>query len=129
MQGRGVGSPGYDKAARYVADQFASAGLKPGAENGFFQQVNFTEVSLDLKRSNLALLRDGKSVAVSIPDEAQLGFSPESAADLEAPIVFAGYGLVVPEAQHDDLQGLPVKGAVVAFLTGGPASISGNLRS
>jgi hypothetical protein len=44
-------------------------------------------------------------------------------------IVFAGYGLSIPEAHWDDLKGLNVKGAVVAFLTGGPDKIDGNLRS
>jgi hypothetical protein len=44
-------------------------------------------------------------------------------------IVFARYGLSIPEAHWDDLKGLNVKGAVVAFLTGGPDKIDGNLRS
>jgi hypothetical protein len=44
-------------------------------------------------------------------------------------IVFAGYGLSIPEAHWDDLNGLNVNGAVIAFLTGGPDKIDGNLRS
>ena len=38
-------------------------------------------------------------------------------------MVFAGYGLQVPEAKHDDLAGLDVKGKVVLLLTGGPSAI------
>ena len=44
-------------------------------------------------------------------------------------MVFAGYGLRIPEAHFNDLQGLDVKGAIVAFISGGPDSINGNLRS
>ena len=68
-------------------------------------------------------------MSIPVPEEVQLGYSQNSAPSIKAPVVFAGYGLVIPEAQHDDLKGLPVKGAIVAYLTGGPDSIDGNLRS
>ena len=48
---------------------------------------------------------------------------------VQAPVIFVGYGLVIPEAHHNDLQGLSVKGAILAYLTGGPDAIDGNLRS
>ncbi|HEY1946321.1 MAG TPA: M28 family metallopeptidase [Bryobacteraceae bacterium] len=129
LQGRNVGSPGFDKAATYVAGQFERAGLKPAGVGNYFQPVEFNETSLDAAKSSLALVRDGKTTPLDIPGEAQLGYSAESAPTIKAPVVFAGYGLVIPEAHHDDLQGLPVKGAIVAFLTGGPNAIDGNLRS
>ena len=40
-----------------------------------------------------------------------------------------GYGLKIPEANWDDLDGLPLKGAIAVYLRGGPATIAGNLRS
>lgn len=129
LEGRNVGSPGYDKAAAYVAAQFDTAGLQPAGSDKFYQPVEFTEVSLDAAKSSLALLRDGKTTPVEVPGEAQLGYSSHSSAKLEAPVVFAGYGLVIPEAHHNDVESLPVKGAIVAFLTGGPGSIDGNVRS
>lgn len=129
LQGRNVGSPGFDKAASYVAAQFERAGLKPAGGQNYFQPVAFTEISLDAEKSSLALLRNGQTTSVPVPQEAQLGYSTSSAPQIEAPIVFAGYGLVIPEAHYNDLEGLNVKGAVVAFLTGGPKSINGNLRS
>ena len=39
LEGREAGSPGYDLAARYVADRFKAFGLKPGVRGGWFQQV------------------------------------------------------------------------------------------
>ncbi|MBS1214930.1 MAG: putative aminopeptidase, partial [Proteobacteria bacterium] len=50
-------------------------------------------------------------------------------ATLQAPAVFAGYGLTIPEMNYDDLAGLDLKGKIVVFLRGGPASIPGALRS
>lgn len=129
LEGRNVGSSGYEKAALYVAAQFKKAGLQPAAHGSYFQKVQFTETSLEAPHASLALIRDGKISPVGIPGEAHLDYRPDSASALDAPIVFAGYGLVVPEANHDDLQGLPVKGAVVAFMSGGPDTIGGNLRS
>ena len=118
LQGRNVGSPGFDKAATYVAAQFERAGLKPAGVGNYFQPVEFNETALNAAKSSLALMRDGKITPLNIPGEAQLGYSAESALLIKAPVVFAGYGLVIPEAHHDDLRGLPVKGAIVAFLTG-----------
>src|SRR4029453_17846591 len=44
---------------------------------------------------------------------------------VEAPIVFAGYALQVPEVKYDDLRGVDVKGKIVLHMTGGPSSIPG----
>jgi hypothetical protein len=129
LEGRNVGSPGFDKAAAYVASQFERAGLKPGGAKGYFQPVAFEEASLNAAASSLALVRNGKTTQIHVPDEAQLLYSPNSAAAIVAPVVFAGYGLVIPEAHHDDLKGLMIKGAVIAYLMGGPDAIDGNLKS
>lgn len=129
LQGRNVGSPGYDKAAEYVSSQFKQAGLEPGASGNYFQSVTFTETSLAAAQSKLSLTRNAQSLDIPVPAEAQLGYSANSAPSIQAPAVFAGFGLVIPEAHHNDLTGLPTRGAVIAFLTGGPSSIDGNLRS
>ncbi len=129
LQGRNVGSPGYDKAAGYVAAQFEQAGLEPAGSSNYFQPLEFTETSLDASKSSLSLVSGQRLIRVPVPAEAQLGYSASSAESIQAPVVFAGYGLVIPEAHYNDLQGLPAKGAVIAFLTGGPEKIDGNLRS
>lgn len=74
-------------------------------------------------------MRGDRIIQVPVPEEAHVGFSTQSAEALEAPVVFAGYGLVIPEAGYNDLESLPLKGAVVAYLSGGPSKIDGNLRS
>jgi Zn-dependent M28 family amino/carboxypeptidase len=129
LEGRNVGSAGFEKAARYVATEFERAGLAPAGSSGYTQPVKFTQVSLDEGKSSLSILRGGKTQPVELGAEAILGFSSESGASLTAPLVFVGYGLSIPEAGYDDFTTFPVKGSVVVFLSGGPSDISGNLRS
>ncbi len=41
MQGRGTGTEGYDRGARYIADELRRLGLQPAGDNGsYFQRVN-----------------------------------------------------------------------------------------
>ncbi|MGA8593805.1 MAG: M28 family metallopeptidase [Bryobacteraceae bacterium] len=129
MQGRGVGSSGFDLAADYVAAQFQRAGLRPGGIDNYFQPVNLIQLTLDESDSSLRLVEGAKTVDVKLGDEAILGVSPDASASVEAPLVFVGYGLKIPEANWDDLAGQPLKGAIAVYLRGGPSSISGNLRS
>src|SRR5215831_6026814 len=40
MEGRGMAQPGGERAAKYLADKFAKAGLRPGGNSStFFQQI------------------------------------------------------------------------------------------
>ena len=48
---------------------------------------------------------------------------------VEAPLVFVGYGLTVPEMNVNDLAGLDLKGKIVVALGGGPSTIPGPLRA
>ena len=128
MNGRDTGSPEHRKAAEYIADHFKRAGLKPGGTNGYFQPIRFRSRRIVESKSSLALVRKGGAVEnVMLGDEATFSMRIEPAPRVEAPIVFAGYGLQVPEVRHDDLAGLDVKGKIVMLLTGGPSSIPGPL--
>ena len=51
------------------------------------------------------------------------------APEVEAPLLFVGYGLKVPEKNYDDFAGLDLKGKVVVILSGSPAEIPGSLAS
>jgi hypothetical protein len=129
LEGRNVGSRGYEAAADYVVGQFERAGLVPGAGSTYSQPVEFVKATLDEPGSSLALVRDGKAVAITLGDDAVLGWGSETIADVEAPLVFAGYGLNIPEANYSDLKDPGLRGAVAVYLQGGPSNISGNLRA
>ena len=61
LEGRNLGTPGFDLAANYVAHQFGLAGLRPAGTQKFFQPMEFTKLTLDESRSNVEVLRSGKA--------------------------------------------------------------------
>lgn len=129
MRGRATGSPEHRRAAEYVAAGFQRAGLQPGGSDGYLQPVGFTVRRLDESRSSLALLRAGAVEPLVLGDDAYFNTRAPLATRVEAPVVFAGYGLRLPEYGHDDLAGLDVAGAVVAYLAGTPRGVPGPVAS
>jgi Zn-dependent M28 family amino/carboxypeptidase len=112
--GREAGSPGERLAADYLASHVTRAGAKPlPGRNDMFVPFSFTAGS-----------RDGGSRAVVGPatfsttkDVIALSFSDD--AEVTAPVVFAGYGIVVPETQnfgYDSYATLDVKDKIVVVL-------------
>lgn len=129
LEGRLTGSPGFEKAAAYMAEQFRAAGLEPAGVDGYRQPIEFQVMQIDENHCALDLLRDGKTQPLKLGDDAVLGVSSHAAENVEAGAVFVGYGLTVPELHYDDLAGQDVKGKIVVFITGGPADISGPVKA
>lgn len=129
LEGRNTGSEGYRKAAQYVAGEYERAGLKPAAGSGYFQPVEFVSRRLIENESSLALVRKGQAESLQLGEDANIGVRSNPPESLEAPLVFVGYGLSVPENNYDDLAGLDLRGKAVVYITGGPSSIPGPLRA
>ncbi len=129
LEGRNTGSEGFRKAAAYVAGEFERAGLKPAGAGGYYQPVKFRSRRIVEEGCRLALERQGAIEPLTLGEEAFLSMRTEPPERLEAAIVFAGYGLTVPELKYDDLEGLELRGKVVLYLSGGPSSIPGPLRA
>ncbi|PZN97653.1 MAG: peptidase M28 [Alphaproteobacteria bacterium] len=129
-EGRQPGTPGYDMAAAYVVKRFKALGLAPAGDGGgYLQQVAFEEQSIDHGASTAALVAaDGTRTPISVG--ADLLISPGGAARPEsvaAPLVFIGYGLKLPG--HDDFAGVDLKGKIAVVISGGPADVSGPVKS
>lgn len=126
LEGREAGSRGYDLAARYVASQFAALGLQPaGASGGWFQPVQFVRFPVDPQAS----LTVGGTRLVQ---GQQIVFRPSlTAAPLavEAPLIFAGYGLDMPGRGYDDYAGLDVRGRIVVVLAGTPSGTPSDIAA
>jgi Zn-dependent M28 family amino/carboxypeptidase len=129
MEGRDTGSPGLKRAEAYVVEQLKKSGLEPAGHRGFYQNVNFVSREIDEKSSSLALVRDGVPTKLTLGDEAYISTRAELAPHVEAPMVFVGYGLRVPEKNYDDVAGLALKGKVVVLITGSPADIPAPMAS
>jgi Zn-dependent M28 family amino/carboxypeptidase len=129
LAGRETGSDGYRKAAEYVAGAFTLAGLKPGGTSGYFQPVRFISRQIVEEQCSLSIVRSGEEHRIVLGEEAFFSMGIEHPPRVEAPLVFAGYGLKVPEMNYDDLAGLELRGKVVILLSGGPSNIPGPLRA
>jgi Peptidase family M28 len=130
LAGRDTGSAGFQKAVEYVSSAFERIGLKPAGKSGYLQPVAFETRRLEAARSSLALVRNGKAEPLSIGQDANLNLRGDPAASVEAPMVFAGYGMAIPEAGYDDTAGLDLRGKIAVYVNAQPpVEASGNVKS
>ncbi len=124
LEGRGTGQKGGDLAADYIAAQFKSYGLKPAGENGtYFQSVPLVGVRT-LPETSFALApASGEPVVLkNLEDYVTSNESQTGVADIDAPIVFVGYGITAPEYSWDDYKGYDLKGKVALLFVNEPIS-------
>lgn len=129
LQGRDPGTPGHRKAAEYVAKAFEKYGVQPAGTDGYFQPVELRSRTIDEGHSRLTLVRNGAEEPLKLGEEAVISLRVDPAPSFEAPMVFAGYGLSIPEAGLDDFKGLDARGKLVVYLRGAPAKIPGPLAA
>ena len=130
MEGRETGSLGLRKAEAYAVEQLKRAGLEPAGTDGFYQNIQFVQRQIDEKNSYAFLTRNGQANPVALGDDAYFSTRVEgSDQEVNAALVFAGNGLQVLESHLDELAGLDLKGKVVVYLAGSPASVPGSLAA
>jgi Zn-dependent M28 family amino/carboxypeptidase len=135
MNGRLTGSDDYLRAAAYVVDQFKSYGLTPaGVDGGYYQPVHFDVQRVIASKSSMSLVADGKVTPLVLGEDAILGSRAAQVGKVDAPLVFIGYGLHLPESKYDDFNSAEVpvsslKGKIVVYINGGPADLPGGLKS
>jgi Peptidase family M28 len=117
MEGRDTGTEAYERAAKYVAAQFQSAGLKPAGDNGtFFQRVPMHQIDLVEDKSSVEIISAaGKSTTIHFTTDVTT-VPREQPSTIEAPLVFLGYGL--PPADLD------LKGKIAIFYNNTPAALA-----
>jgi Zn-dependent M28 family amino/carboxypeptidase len=125
LEGRGPGTRGAELAAEYIATQFALAGVEPAGDNGtYFQRVPLVAVHTIEDKTKFSFVpATGAPIDLAygteIVSKDQTG---QPAADLDAPIVFVGYGIHAPEYHWDDYAGVDVKGKIALIIVNEPPS-------
>ncbi len=122
FEGRAPGTPGGLKTRAYLVEQMQAIGLEPGAGDSFEQKVPLVELTVDPAQSYLRI------------DGADLEYGPEavfwtkqvkpSVEFADSGLVFVGYGVVAPEYQWNDYEGLDVRGKTVVILINDPGFAS-----
>src|SRR5271168_2029106 len=133
LEGRGPGKRGAELAAKYIAAQFALDGLKPAGDNGtYFQKVPLYAVHTVEDQTTFTLdPAPGSPLTAPIrlsygQDVVTKDTTGETMADIDAPIVFVGYGIDAPEYQWNDYAGVDVKGKVLLVIVNEPPSTDPN---
>jgi len=126
MEGRAAGTAGNDRAARYIADRLAAAGLTPAGDGGSLFQ-SFVVAGGARVGSASALERLG-----STPRALEVGrdWTPHGgslAAEVSGEIVFVGYGVAAADRGWDDYAGVAVRDKIALALDGAPGPL-GDLR-
>src|SRR6266571_414399 len=124
LEGRGTGQRGGDIAAEYIATQFAEFGLKPAGDNGtYLQKVPLVGITTLPETQFLLVPKQGESMNLKPLDEfVAYDQTQQPQSDVDADIVFVGYGIEAPEYNWDDYKGLDVHGKVLLMLVNEPAS-------
>ncbi len=125
LEGRGPGTRGGDLAAEYIATQFALAGLKPAGDEGtFFQRVPLYAVHTVEDKSKFSFVgATGETADLTYGSEiVAKDETGQATADIDAPIVFVGYGIDAPEYHWNDYAGVDLKGKVALVIVNEPPS-------
>ena len=133
LEGRGLGTPGYEGALRYVETAVKSYGLAPAGEAGGFRQRVPLRNSVVVESGSSMRVRSARGErALAYGKDFMLGADPlrgDVRID-DAPVMFVGYGVSAPALGYDDYgTGADVNGKVVAYLSGAPAMLPSNERA
>lgn len=128
--GRMTGTPGYDEAAAYVADQFELLGLEPAGEEGWYQPVPLVANRIDVESATVTVHRDrGDDTLAWKEDFVMGGDDVRGETSVRAEVVFAGFGVHAPDMDYSDFEGIDVTGKIVAVFGGAPPSFPHNQRA
>jgi Zn-dependent M28 family amino/carboxypeptidase len=128
LEGRGTGQRGGDIAAEYIGTQFALAGLKPAGENGtYMQPVPLIGVTTQPDSAFTFTTAKGQQMPLKFKDD-WVAYNEKltDKSDVDADVVFVGYGIDAPEYKWDDYKGTDVKGKVLLMLVNEPPSNDAN---
>lgn len=120
MEGRAPATPGEEKTIRYLEQQFRALGLSGGMPDGAFVQ-NVTLLGFTA-HPEAAFHIGSRQIALSFPaDYIAVSRLEQPVVDVDAEMVFVGYGVEAPEYDWNDYKNVDVKGKVVVMLINDPA--------
>ncbi|NBB93601.1 MAG: M28 family peptidase [Gammaproteobacteria bacterium] len=127
FQGRAPGTRGGRMTIDYLVREFSEMGLEPGYGDSYLQPVPMIELT-NAERSDISVDLGGERMTLSYPEQMvinsrRLGADPHAVEGSE--IVFVGYGIVAPEYDWNDYEGLDVSGKTVVMLVNDPGFATG----
>ena len=131
FEGRGPGSEAGENSALWIAKEMERIGLQPAGDNGsWFQTVGMVEQSIDESQSGMTFngTASGDAYPMTLKEDAVLWTKRQNGTDFSfdnSDLVFVGYGVVAPEYDWNDYEGLDVEGKTVVMLVNDPGFARG----
>ncbi len=121
FEGRAPASAGETKTVNFLKDEFQKLGLKPGNGQSFFQEIPMVVITAD-PAATLEISGGKAPASFAYNDEFIAGTQrvSEEISLADSEMVFAGYGIVAPEHNWNDYEGLDVHGKTVVVLVNDP---------
>jgi len=121
FMGRKPFTPGETLTVDYLQKQFANAGLEAGNGNSFLQAVPMVNILATAAPQMQVKSAKSNFTLKAYDDYIIWTDKTDSIISLEnTELVFAGYGVVAPEYNWNDYEGLDVKGKVVMVMVNDP---------
>lgn len=123
FEGRGTGARGGEMAAKYIASQLEEIGLKGAGDGGsFFQQVALVGVKADPNTKLIVSGRGDKETFKFADDFVAFTGAQTEHVDVDADLIFVGYGISAPEQRWNDYKGQPsdYRGKILVMLVNDP---------
>ena len=124
FEGRAPGTPGEEKTLAYLVEQFEAAGLRPGNDGSWYQDVPLVEITgKDHAPLTVSNLPGGAAPLAFQPSSDWVGvtYREDRQTELEnSELVFVGYGIVAPEKGWNDYAGIDMRGKTAVILVNDP---------
>ena len=121
-EGRAPGSVGEEKTVAYLISKYKAAGLEPGNNGSWTQDVPLIEITAKNVSALTIADRSGKAMSFAYGSEYVIGSYRETPkTDIkQSEMVFVGHGIVAPEKGWNDYAGVDVKGKTVVVMVNDP---------
>ena len=133
FEGRSPGTAGEERTVAYLIEQFRAAGLQPGNNGSWTQDVPLVEITAS-NVSPLTFTTPQGTQTLAHADDFVAGsyrITPQTRI-ANSDVVFVGYGINAPERDWNDYAGIDVRGKTVVILVNDPdwqqASVGGQFN-
>nr|WP_241233694.1 M28 family metallopeptidase [Altericroceibacterium xinjiangense] len=122
FEGRAPGTPGEEKTVAYIAAQFAEAGLQPGNNGRWVQDVPLVEITGANFQPLVVTGPSGTRLSYDYGDEwVGATYREDQRTNLQdSELVFVGYGINAPERGWNDYAGVDMRGKTAVILVNDP---------
>lgn len=125
LEGREPGTRGFSLASKYMETQFIALGLKRGvSDSSYIQDVPLHKGQVQEAASSFIINSEKGEEKLNYGKDFILSpYFASTISEVNAPMVFVGYGISAPEFKYDDYKNIDVKGKIVVLINDAPKTI------